>query len=61
MPAPVRFAVVRALLVSKGYRLTRISGAHHIFTKPGQPIAQSVPVHRGMVKYAYLRKAQKAE
>ena len=60
MPAPVRFAVVRAVLEAKGYRLTRISGSHHIFTKPGQPLIVSVPAHRGMVKHVYLRKAQGA-
>ncbi len=60
MPSPLRFAVVRAVLEAKGYRLTRINGSHHIFTKPGQPAVQSVPVHRGMVKHAYLRKAQNA-
>ena len=60
MPSPVRFTVVRALLESKGYRLTRISGSHHIFTKPGQALVQSVPVHKGLVKYVYFKKAQQA-
>jgi hypothetical protein len=34
MPSPVRFAIVRKLLESKGYRLDRISGSHHVFVKP---------------------------
>ena len=59
MPSPVRFAVVKKLLESKGYVLTDISGSHHVFRKPGAR-PQSVPVHHGQVKYAYYRKAQKA-
>jgi predicted RNA binding protein YcfA (HicA-like mRNA interferase family) len=59
MPSPVRFAVVRKLLESKGYTLERISGSHHKFTKPGQPHL-SIPVHRNQVKHAYYRLAQKA-
>jgi len=60
MASPVRFAVVRAVLEAKGYVLTRISGSHHIFTKPSQPLVVSVPVHRGMVKYVYYKKALQA-
>ena len=60
MASPVRFAVVRAVLEAKGYVLTRISGSHHIFTKPGQPLVVSVPVHRGMVKHAYYKKTLQA-
>lgn len=59
MPSPVRFAEVRKLLESKGYLLTDISGSHHVFRKAGvRPL--SVPVHHGMVKYVYFKKAQKA-
>ena len=60
MPSPVRFSVVRKVLEDKGYTLTDISGWHHIFRKPGvRP--QSVPVYHGQVKYAYFRRAQKAQ
>jgi predicted RNA binding protein YcfA (HicA-like mRNA interferase family) len=59
MPSPVRFAEVRKLLESKGYRLDRISGSHHIFVKAGVPHV-NLPVHRNMVKHAYYREAQKA-
>ena len=59
MPSPVRFAVVKKLLESKGYLLERIEGSHHVFVKPGvRP--QSVPVHHNQVLYVYYRKAQKA-
>ena len=58
MPSPVRFAVVKKLLESKGYVLTDISGSHHVFRKPGvRPFP--VPVHHGQVKHVYYRKAQK--
>jgi predicted RNA binding protein YcfA (HicA-like mRNA interferase family) len=59
MPSPVRFAVVRKLLESKGYVLTQIIGSHHVFKKPGAP-QQIVPVHHNMVKYACFRNAQKS-
>ena len=59
MPSPVRFAVVKKLLESKGYVMVRVSSSHHVFEKPGQR-PQIVPVHHNLVKYAYFRKAQKA-
>jgi len=59
MPSPVRFAVVRKLLESKGYVLAQIRGSHHVFKKPGAP-PQIVPVHHNVVKYAYFRNAQQA-
>jgi predicted RNA binding protein YcfA (HicA-like mRNA interferase family) len=59
MPSPVRFAVVRNELESKNYSLVRINGSHHIFSKPNVP-SQVVPVHRGMVKYVYYKKAKAA-
>ena len=43
-----------------GYRLDRIRGSHHVFEKPGVlPVV--IPVHRGRVKYAYVRKIQKLQ
>ncbi len=53
-----RFAEVKKLLESHGWTLTRINGSHHIFTKPGRPNV-IIPVHRGKVKPAYARQAQK--
>lgn len=59
MPSPVRFAVVKKLLESKGYKLVRVAGSHHIFEKAGvRP--QIVPVHHNQVKHGYYRNAQKA-
>ena len=59
MPSPVRIAVVRKLLESKGYRLDRVSGSHHIFVKPGVPHV-NIPVHANQVKYGYYRRAEEA-
>ena len=59
MPSPVRFPVVRRLLESKGYRLDRVSGSHHVFVKAGSPHV-NIPVHRGQVKHVYYRQAQRA-
>ena len=57
MPSEVRFAVLRAQLESAGWMLTRISGSHHVFIKPGRlPI--SIPVHKNKVKVVYARKVQ---
>jgi predicted RNA binding protein YcfA (HicA-like mRNA interferase family) len=60
MPGEVRFSEVSRMLEAKGYRLTRVNGSHHVFTKPG---ARSVPipVHKGMVKPAYVRMVRKLE
>jgi predicted RNA binding protein YcfA (HicA-like mRNA interferase family) len=58
MASETRFAELRRLLESHGWELTRISGSHHVFTKPGKlPI--SIPVHRGKVKKVYVKKVQK--
>lgn len=58
MATPESFTKVRRLLESQGWTLARISGSHHIFTKPGElPI--SIPVHRGKVKTVYVRKIEK--
>jgi predicted RNA binding protein YcfA (HicA-like mRNA interferase family) len=58
MPSSVRFVVVRDLLEGCGWTLTRISGSHHQFTKPGRRTF-SIPVHKGQVKHVYYRQAQK--
>jgi predicted RNA binding protein YcfA (HicA-like mRNA interferase family) len=57
MPSEVPFRDLRRLLESHGYALSRISGSHHIFTKPGSlPI--SIPVHKNKVKHVYVRKTK---
>ena len=46
------------MLEAKGYVLARITGSHHVFTKPGcRPVI--VPVHDGKVKPAYVRQIEK--
>lgn len=60
MASEVRFNEVKKLLKKKGYKLTRISGSHHIFTKRGfQPI--SIPVHNRKVKSYYVKQIEKIE
>ena len=55
MPSDVRFTVIRKLLESHGWELSRIKGSHHIFTREGEwPIV--FPVHHKQVKYVYVRK-----
>jgi len=55
-----RFSQVKRTLEKKGYKLTRISGSHHIFTKKGMTPA-SIPVHKGKVKAFYVKQIQKIE
>ncbi len=55
-----RFNLVRKTLEKKGYRLTRISGSHHIFTKK-DALPVSIPVHKGKVKGFYVRQIEKIE
>ena len=60
MPSEMRFSEVRKMLEARGYRLTRIVGSHHIFTKAAaRPVP--IPVHKGKVKTAYVRLIQKLE
>ena len=58
MPNEMRFSEVKRMMEGAGYRLVRISGSHHYFTKPGeQPF--SIPVHQGKVKPYYVRQVEK--
>ncbi len=58
MPSETPFRDIEKLLKQAGYRLARVNGSHHIFTKPGrQPV--SIPVHRGKVKPFYVRQIEK--
>jgi predicted RNA binding protein YcfA (HicA-like mRNA interferase family) len=46
------------MLERAGWTLVRISGSHHIFTRPDHtPI--SIPVHRKKVKHVYLAQVRK--
>jgi predicted RNA binding protein YcfA (HicA-like mRNA interferase family) len=58
MPGDVRFAEVLRLVTDHGWVLVRIGGSHHIFRLPDGRI-YVVPVHKGKVKYAYVREIQK--
>ena len=58
MPSEMRFSEVRARLEQAGYQVARISGSHHIFTKPGCDLV-SIPVHKGKVKPFYVRQVEK--
>jgi len=58
MPSPVRFAEVKRMLERNGWTLNRITGPHHIFTKAGEPHL-AIPVHKGVVKYVYVKEAKK--
>ncbi|HEY2415957.1 MAG TPA: type II toxin-antitoxin system HicA family toxin [Pirellulaceae bacterium] len=58
MASPVRFAIVRKQLEAAGWELVRISGAHHIFDRPGGPLV-SIPVHHNQVKPFYAKQVQR--
>ncbi|MDE0435902.1 MAG: type II toxin-antitoxin system HicA family toxin [Bryobacterales bacterium] len=38
------------LIESRGWRLKRVRGSHHIYVKTGTPARISVPVHSGVLK-----------
>ena len=54
-----RFAEVLRRLQRNGWKLDRISGSHHIFVKPGQPLL-SIPVKQNKVKSCYAKQIDKA-
>ena len=57
MPSDVRLAELSRYLRAHGYTLARVSGSHHVFTKPGSlPI--SIPVHKNKVKPVYVRQVK---
>ncbi len=58
MASERRFAEVRKMLEAAGWKLARIRGSHHYFTKPGR-LPLSIPVHRGKVKSYYVRQVEK--
>ncbi len=58
MAGDARFSDVRRMLEAHGWRLTRVRGSHHIFTKRGRrPVP--MPVHRGKVEPVYVRLVEK--
>lgn len=57
MPSEIRFAVIKKQLEASGWVLSRISGSHHIFTKPGEELI-SIPVHHNKVKPRYVREVE---
>ena len=44
------------ILETRGWRLRRISGSHHIYAKTGIPARISVPVHGGEILKRGLQK-----
>ena len=58
MASEKRFSEVKRMLEQAGYRLVRICGSHHYFTKPGEE-PFSIPVHQGKVKPYYVREVEK--
>jgi predicted RNA binding protein YcfA (HicA-like mRNA interferase family) len=58
MASEERFAVIKKMLERAGYRLVRIHGSHHYFTKPGE-LPLSIPVHQGKVKAYYVRQVER--
>ena len=58
MPGPVRYAIAKGMLEAKGYFLDRVRGSHHMFRKTGVGTF-SMPVHKGMVKYVYIKQIEK--
>lgn len=58
MSDTVPFRDIRRVLEVAGWKLTRVRGSHHVFTKAGE--AQVVvPVHGGKVKRVYKREVEK--
>jgi len=57
MPSPVPLRNVIKLLKAKGYYLDHVKGSHHVF-KNSQGRAISVPVHRKLVKYVYIKEIE---
>lgn len=53
-PPEADFDDVRTVLMAFGWTLSRVSGSHHSFTKPGVPEIFTVPVHAKRVTRRYL-------
>jgi len=59
MPSEIRFTLVRKLLESHGWMFDRVTGSHHVFTKPGRR-SIVVPVHHQKVAPQYVKEVEKA-
>jgi predicted RNA binding protein YcfA (HicA-like mRNA interferase family) len=53
-PKGATFDDIRTLLLYEGFKLDRITGSHHIFTKAGLTFV--IPVHANRVKSVYVRR-----
>ncbi|MFA7237363.1 MAG: type II toxin-antitoxin system HicA family toxin [Phycisphaeraceae bacterium] len=58
MPSEKPFREIRKALESAGWVFMRVTGSHHIFTRPGHQTI-SIPVHAGKVKPRYVRIIEK--
>lgn len=57
LPPEADFGDVRKVLETHGWKLDRIRGSHHHFTKPGaNPPIITLPVHDGVVKRFYVKR-----
>jgi len=54
-PANVRFSDMVTLIEAFGFRLSRISGSHHIFTHPDVPELVNLQKVKGQAKPYQLR------
>ena len=56
-PKGATFNDVRTLLIQHGFQLERVTGSHHIFSRPDATFA--IPVKANRVKSAYVRQVIK--
>jgi len=54
-PASLRFSETRALAEAAGFRLSRVSGSHHILTHPGVAELLNLQEVHGMAKPYQVR------
>jgi predicted RNA binding protein YcfA (HicA-like mRNA interferase family) len=52
-PRGATFQEVRTVLFHHGFQLERVTGSHHIFSRPDATFA--IPVHGNRVKFRYVR------
>ena len=56
-PKGASFHDVRMVLLHHGFQLERITGSHHIFSRPDATVA--IPVHANRVKSVYVKRVIK--
>lgn len=56
-PSGATFNDIRSLLLEEGFRLDRVTGSHHIFTK--DDLTFVIPVHANRVKSVYVKRVIK--